>query len=432
MFVYNMDQPEKQLDKEDFHECVSKTCLAVLKKQFETFVYHQPPKDSFKYSSDYESYVSIFLIFLEYTQNDTQSFQSAFLEYQDGIEQRIDARAHHEKELWIKERDVKQVRENGKKLNKFEMHKQDTLIQKSKCSSSRENTNPEDGKISKDASEMDTNVAKDSHDKDNISDVQSSNNKMFESVVAHDHDKKHAAEKTKWIIKRLKKKENVLLMKEIKTYKERVWDLEKNSDQFINYKTGYEKLQDILENRFLVEKQNIEKVEKEKDVLRDQMLKAKKKSDLPPKKMPNESRFLKLFVNLDKEIKELGKLININLKMDKDDSFHYDNRVGIRRLFTQEVVLISDTLNECSNKIKQEITAKVQEMLEIFESIESESYVEIKNKEELERFSKESKDVDKFCNDVVDVKEKLSKRIVQLEKDFAKLEAQSIAFEIAL
>ncbi|GKF00506.1 hypothetical protein Tco_0023856, partial [Tanacetum coccineum] len=58
--------------------------------------------------------------------------------------------------------------------------------------------------------------------------------------------------------------------------------------------------------------------------------------------------------------------------------------------------------------------------------------VEIKNKEELERFSKESKDVDKFCNDVVDVKEKLSKRIVQLEKDFAKLEAQSIAFEIAL
>ncbi|GJU24308.1 hypothetical protein Tco_1162929 [Tanacetum coccineum] len=54
------------------------------------------------------------------------------------------------------------------------------------------------------------------------------------------------------------------------------------------------------------------------------------KSDLPPKKMPNESKFLKLFVNLDKEIKELGKLIIINLKIDKDNTFHYDNIVGIR------------------------------------------------------------------------------------------------------
>ncbi|GJU60958.1 hypothetical protein Tco_1238724 [Tanacetum coccineum] len=61
-----------------------------------------------------------------------------------------------------------------------------------------------------------------------------------------------------------------------------------------------------------------------------------------------------------------------------------------------------------------------------------EYYVEFKNKEEIERFLKESKDGDKFCNDVVEVKEKLSKQIVQLEKDFAKLEAQSIAFEIAL
>ncbi|GJV94370.1 retrovirus-related pol polyprotein from transposon TNT 1-94 [Tanacetum coccineum] len=42
------------------------------------------------------------------------------------------------------------------------------------------------------------------------------------------------------------------------------------------------------------------------------------KLDLSPKKMPNESKLLKLIVNLDKEIKELGKLINISLKMEKD------------------------------------------------------------------------------------------------------------------
>ncbi|GJX32880.1 hypothetical protein Tco_0242735 [Tanacetum coccineum] len=45
------------------------------------------------------------------------------------------------------------------------------------------------------------------------------------------------------------------------------------------------------------------------------------------------------------------------------------------------------------------------------------SYVEIKNKEEIERFSKESKDGDKFCNDVVEVKEKFSNRIVQHKDD---------------
>ncbi|GJZ53583.1 hypothetical protein Tco_0608468 [Tanacetum coccineum] len=64
------------------------------------------------------------------------------------------------------------------------------------------------------------------------------------------------------------------------------------------------------------------------------------KSDLPPKKMPNKSKLLKLFVNLDKEIKDLGKLININLKMDQDSSFIYDNKVGIKRLFTHEVIQI--------------------------------------------------------------------------------------------
>ncbi|GJW28255.1 hypothetical protein Tco_0045130 [Tanacetum coccineum] len=70
------------------------------------------------------------------------------------------------------------------------------------------------------------------------------------------------------------------------------------------------------------------------------------------------------------------------------------------------------------------------------------SCVEIGNKnlqDEIERFSKESKDVsnesktaDTFCNDAFDVTQELSKIIVDMEKDLSKLEAQSIAFEIAL
>ncbi|GJZ87509.1 hypothetical protein Tco_0659119 [Tanacetum coccineum] len=90
------------------------------------------------------------------------------------------------------------------------------------------------------------------------------------------------------------------------------------------------------------------------------------------------------------------------------------------------------SLSKSSKELQQEITEEVQEMLDIVESMERKSYAEIKNKEEIEWFSKESKDGDKFCNDVVDVKEKLSKRIVQLEKYFSKLETQSITFEIAL
>ncbi|GJS64622.1 hypothetical protein Tco_0679186 [Tanacetum coccineum] len=160
MFVYNMDQLEKQLEKEDFHECISKTCLAVLKKQFETFLYRQPPDDSFEYSTDYGRDVSIYLVFREYTHDDVGFVQNIILYYLDGIEERIDARAHHEKELMIKERDAKEGWEHEKRLNEFEMHKQDTMIHKSKCSRLRENTNAGDGKISKDASEIDNNVAR--------------------------------------------------------------------------------------------------------------------------------------------------------------------------------------------------------------------------------------------------------------------------------
>ncbi|GJS24713.1 hypothetical protein Tco_0453345 [Tanacetum coccineum] len=70
------------------------------------------------------------------------------------------------------------------------------------------------------------------------------------------------------------------------------------------------------------------------------------------------------------------------------------------------------------------------------------SCVEIRNKDlhdEIDRISKESKDVsnesktaDTICNDAFGVTQELSKRIVELEKDLSKIEAKSIAFEIAL
>ncbi|GJW06944.1 hypothetical protein Tco_1569367 [Tanacetum coccineum] len=59
--------------------------------------------------------------------------------------------------------------------------------------------------------------------------------------------------------------------------------------------------------------------------------------------------------------------------------------------------------------------------------------------DEIERISKESKDVSNenkttntVCNDAFEVTQELSKRIVELEKDLSKFEAKSIAFEVAL
>ncbi|GJT81357.1 hypothetical protein Tco_1055699 [Tanacetum coccineum] len=64
------------------------------------------------------------------------------------------------------------------------------------------------------------------------------------------------------------------------------------------------------------------------------------KSDLPSKKMPNKSKLLKLFVNLDNEIKQLGKLINISLQREKEIIVIYDEQNKIRKYFTQKVIQI--------------------------------------------------------------------------------------------
>ncbi|GJZ33140.1 hypothetical protein Tco_0578576 [Tanacetum coccineum] len=100
----------------------------------------------------------------------------------------------------------------------------------------------------------------------------------------------------------------------------------------------------------------------------------------------------------------------------------HDSRVNERTMQKHEGMISKD-----ASKIDNNVAGASHD-----EDNTTESYVEIKNKEKIERFSKESKDSEKFCNDVVEVKEKLSKQIVQLEKDFAKLEAQIIDFEIAL
>ncbi|GKD52008.1 hypothetical protein Tco_1280984 [Tanacetum coccineum] len=139
------DQLKKQLDKEELHECDSKTCLAVLKKQFETFFDPKSPL-SYQYQSGLARQKGKFQ---EYAHYDTVSLKKTILSYLNSIEKRIDERACHEEELRIKERNVK-----------------DRRNEEGKSSSLRNDTDAEGAKISKNGSDYDITNAKSSHDKD--------------------------------------------------------------------------------------------------------------------------------------------------------------------------------------------------------------------------------------------------------------------------
>ncbi|GKA60594.1 hypothetical protein Tco_0760001 [Tanacetum coccineum] len=97
---------------------------------------------------------------------------------------------------------------------------------------------------------------------------------------------------------------------------------------------------------------------------------SKEMSDLPVKKMPNESKLLKLFVKLDKSIGDFQTKIDQTLLKDKSRVLIFVDQDVLRQFYKSRVILMSISLRRCSNKIKQEITEEVHEMLDIFESME--------------------------------------------------------------
>ncbi|GJT78331.1 retrovirus-related pol polyprotein from transposon TNT 1-94 [Tanacetum coccineum] len=105
-----------------------------------------------------------------------------------------------------------------------------------------------------------------------------------------------------------------------------------------------------------------------------------KKSDLSAKKMPNKSKLVKLFEGLDKQLKELEKLIDISSQKEKERTVHYDANNETRKYFTNE---------------KNEMLMKI---------------------------SSESKDI----------QANLLKRIKILKNDFQRSQAQSIDFMLKL
>ncbi|GKC89772.1 hypothetical protein Tco_1150421, partial [Tanacetum coccineum] len=143
-FVRVMDPLEIQLDKEEFHECDSKTCLAWLKKLFETSLYQKPA-----YYIRVQDFEYIAKRFQKYTGYSTQDFKDKIICYLNDIEKGIDARALHEESLRIKEKVIKERMESKRRVIEFEMMRLDKMIQKGECSSSAEDTNAKREKQSK-------------------------------------------------------------------------------------------------------------------------------------------------------------------------------------------------------------------------------------------------------------------------------------------
>ncbi|GJZ53459.1 hypothetical protein Tco_0608344 [Tanacetum coccineum] len=92
MFL-NLDQLEKQLDKEEFQEIRYMVAFRVLETQFQKFI-----KSWF--SLDDDDSLMTHKYFLAYTQTEVQQFQDSLIQYMESIKKSIDERA-----LYIREYD---------------------------------------------------------------------------------------------------------------------------------------------------------------------------------------------------------------------------------------------------------------------------------------------------------------------------------------
>ncbi|GJT55064.1 hypothetical protein Tco_0990118 [Tanacetum coccineum] len=111
------------------NELAFKTYLTELRKQCEAVLTDRNPK-----SLDSSRFKHYLQVFHEYAKHDIKSIKNMLISYLNAIEKEIVERPHHEGELRIKERDVKEKRE------KLEMQKQETMIQKGECISPGDDT----------------------------------------------------------------------------------------------------------------------------------------------------------------------------------------------------------------------------------------------------------------------------------------------------
>ncbi|GJZ98927.1 retrovirus-related pol polyprotein from transposon TNT 1-94 [Tanacetum coccineum] len=93
-------------------------------------------------------------------------------------------------------------------------------------------------------------------------------------------------------------------------------------------------------------------------------------SDLPIPKMPKESKLLKMFDTLGVEINGLRTRIDNTLLEDRQRRWMSDSQNSLREFYKTNVILMSASLSKNLKELKEELIEEVQEMLNIFESME--------------------------------------------------------------
>ncbi|GJW70863.1 hypothetical protein Tco_0127780 [Tanacetum coccineum] len=120
MFL-NMDQLEKQLDKEEFQEIGSMAAFKVLETQFQTFI------KSRIYLDD-EYVIMTHKYFLEYTQLKIPEFCDTLIQHMESVNKPIDERAQHKREYdnRVNERQMHTTEENVDTSNALDASLVDT------------------------------------------------------------------------------------------------------------------------------------------------------------------------------------------------------------------------------------------------------------------------------------------------------------------
>ncbi|GKD16425.1 hypothetical protein Tco_1205583 [Tanacetum coccineum] len=119
---HNLDKLQWQLDRKNLHECDPKTCLEVLKTQFENLF--APKKVN---ASDYDKQC-LQKYFKECTGMEPHAYRHKLLYEVDEVGKIIDGRVLYDEELWMKEREVKAIRKIEKRLTKSEMQTEEEIV----------------------------------------------------------------------------------------------------------------------------------------------------------------------------------------------------------------------------------------------------------------------------------------------------------------
>ncbi|GJS51987.1 hypothetical protein Tco_0625349 [Tanacetum coccineum] len=181
-------------------------------------------------------------------------------------------------------------------------------------------------------------------------------------------------------------------------------------------------------------------------------------SESPSLKMPNDSRLLKMIDTLGDTIIGFQTRINKTFLQDTERRWLSDRQNKLREFYKTDVIPMSRSLYKTLSEIKEELIEEVQEMLNIFVTMEQKvnekSPTEILLQNEIDRLlevflTSEIRDcvllsveqqkhellkveLEKSSSDSRDIQANLLKRIKILENDFQRSQAQSIAFELKL